>query len=73
MSVCVVFQRGGAQPRGAVERAVLVHVQDVRQRQHGRARARAHAGLRQEGVQGSVPIFTIHVKQHHHRSVSRLD
>lgn len=50
-SVCVL-QGGGAQPRGALARGVLVRVQDVRQRQHRRAGARAAAGLRQEGVQG---------------------
>lgn len=45
MFICQ-FQGGGAQPLGAVERAVLVHVQDVRQRQHRRTRAGAHAHLR---------------------------
>lgn len=50
------LQRGGAQPRGAVERAVLVHVQDVREREHGRAGAGARAHLGAQGVQGSVPF-----------------
>lgn len=51
MNVCRLPQGGGPQARGAVEHGVLVRVQDVRQRQHGRAGARAHAGLRAQGVQ----------------------
>lgn len=43
-------QRGGAEPRGPVERGVLVRVQDVRQRQHRRAGAGAHEGVRAQGV-----------------------
>lgn len=51
LRLCCVRQGGGPQARGAVERGVLVRVQDVRQRQHGRAGARAHEGLRAQGVQ----------------------
>lgn len=55
----IVLQGGGAEPRGAVERAVFVHVQDVRECQHRRAGARAHAHLRAQGVQGSVLIVSL--------------
>lgn len=51
---CAALQGGGVQPLGAVERTVLFRVQDVRQRQHRRARARLAARLRAQGVQGYV-------------------
>lgn len=44
-------QGGSSQARGAVERELLVRVQDVREREHRRARAGASARLRSQGVQ----------------------
>lgn len=58
-----MLQGRGAQPRGAVERAVLVRVQDVREREHRRAGAGAHARLRAQGVQRYGTLIT--TRSHH--------
>lgn len=49
-----LFQGGGEEPRRAVERTVLVYVQDVCEREHRRFGASVAQGLRTERVQGSV-------------------